>query len=194
MFIGDSLTNGLCLYNDLTGCCGNAEFICGASIGWASAQWDLYDPNEVHPMYNGQKVRLEDCVSLTGANKVIIGLGMNDIGTYGIDQTFINADEFLNTLREKSGDVEIYIMTVTPMIESAERDILNNDLICQYNERLRTFAEEHSVGYLDTWSALVGYDGYLPMEYCQDPDQLGIHLTNDGCQVMWDYIMRHVGE
>lgn len=194
VFIGDSLTYGLSLYNDYMDCFGNAEFICGASLGFNNCQWDLFDENEVHPTYHGQKVLLEDAVALTGAHKVIIGLGMNDIGNYGIDGTFEGAESFLEKLRSKSpDDLEIYMMTVTPMIEMQEYDILNNDKIVEYDERLEVFCSQHGCKFLNTWSALADENGKLPIELCEDPDQLGIHLNNDGCEILKDYIIRNVG-
>lgn len=193
VFMGDSVTNGLGLYNDYTGCFGNAQFVCGASLGWVNSQWNLFDENEVHPMYNGQKVLLEDAVMLTGANKAIIGMGMNDLGTYGIDATFEAEEEFLNKLREKSPGVEIYLMTVTPMIASKEYDRLNNPLIVEYDTRLESFASEHDCIFLNTWAAVVNDDGKLPDEICEDPTALGIHLNNEGCEMVKDYILRNVG-
>lgn len=193
VFVGDSLVYGLSLYNDVTECFGNAQFICGASLGYNNCQWDLYDENEVHTTYNGEKVLLEDAAVLTGANKIIIGMGMNDLGGYGIEGTLSAADSFIQKLRDKTPDIEIYLMTVTPMIESAEYELLNNPLIKEYDDKLEIFAEEHDCHFLNTWSALADENGRLPDEICMDPDDLGLHLTNEGSEIMMNYIIRHVG-
>lgn len=193
VFIGDSLVNGLSLYNDVTECFGNAEFICAAGLGYNNCQWDLYDENEVHPLYNGEKILLEDAPNLTGSTKVIIGMGMNDLGGYGVDGTLSAADSFVQRLRDKTPGIEIYLMTVTPMIESAEYDLLNNPLIKEYDDKLEVFAEEHECHFLNTWSALADENGRLPDELCMDPDDLGLHLTNEGSEIMMNYIIRHVG-
>ena len=192
VFMGDSLTVGLSYYNDLTGDLGNAEFICSAGLGWGNSQWDLYDENEVHPMYNGQKVLLEDAVVLTGANKAIIGLGMNDLGIYGVDATLENADEFIRKLRAKTPDVQIYLQTITPMIASAEYDRLNNTLIKEYDDALEVFAKEHNCKFINSWAALADENGQLPFELCQDPDALGLHLTNDGYEIWAECILKSV--
>lgn len=192
VFMGDSLTVGLSYYNDLTGDLGNADFICSAGLGWHNSQWSLYDENEVHPMYNGEKVLLEDAVALTGANKAIIGLGMNDIGIYGIEDTLDSADEFISKVRANSPGVQIYLQTISPMIAQAEYDALNNPLIKEYDERLEQFASEHNCRFINSWEVLADENGQLPFDLCQDPDALGLHLTNEGCEIWADCILRSV--
>ena len=192
VFMGDSLTLGLSYYNDLTGDLGNAQFVCSAGLGWCNSQWSLYDENEVHPIYNGEKVLLEDAVVLTGANKAIIGLGMNDVGIFGVDETLSYAEEFIGKVRAKTPDVQIYLQTITPMIEIAEYDALNNPLIKEYDEALEVFAREQNCKFINSWAALADENGKLPYELCQDPDALGLHLTNEGCEIWANCILHSV--
>ncbi len=193
VFIGDSVTNGLGLYNDFMDLLGNAQFITGASLGYTNCQWDLYDENAVHPFYNGSYVLLEDAAEITGANKVIIGMGMNDIGIYGVDGSIESVEEFIGKLTAKSPGVEIYFLSVTPMIASAEYDRLNNTKIRDFDDKLEAFANANGYRYLDTWSAVVNDNGMLPDELCEDPNDLGLHLNNEGCDIVIDYILRNVG-
>ena len=193
VFIGDSVTNGLGLYNDYMDVLGNAQFITGASLGYNNCQWDLNDENAVHPMYNGSYVLLEDAAVVTGANKVIVGMGMNDIGIYGVDGSIDAVGEFVGKLTEKSPGIELYFLSVTPMIESAEYDRLNNTKIKDFDEKLEEFANANGYRYLDTWSAVVDDEDNLPDQLCEDPNDLGLHLTNEGCDIVIDYIKRNVG-
>ena len=193
VFLGDSFTNGLGLYNDSFGELGNAQFVCAACIGWVSSQYGMYDPNEFHPLYNGQKVFMYDAPALTGANKVVITLGMNDVGCFGIDGTLEAADSFIAKIRELTPNVKIYITTVTPMVAAAEYDLLNNPLIKEYNERLPEFARQHNCGFLDTWSVFANADGKLPEELCIDPDGLGFHLNDKGNHMLCDFYKANLG-
>lgn len=188
LFIGDSLTLGLSLYNDWMDEFGNADFVCSAGLGWVNAQWDLFDENEVHPMYYGEKILVEDAINVAGANKAIIGLGMNDIGTYGVDMAISGADELLSKIQEKSPGVRIYLVTVSPMIESAQYDRLNNTVIREYDDRLEVLAKEHGCGLINSWNALVDDKGNLPDYLCEDPGALGLHLNNEGCDILCEYI------
>ena len=188
VFIGDSLTLGLSLYNDWMDVFGDAKFVCSAGLNWHNAQWDIDDANAVHPLYNGEKILVEDAINITAADKAIIGFGMNDIAIFGVDSAIEAADELLVKIEEKSPGVQIYLLTVSPMIEAAEKGNLNNSLIREYDDKLPGLADSHGCIIIDSWDFLIDEDGYLPVELCEDPDSLGIHLNNDGCKILSECI------
>ena len=192
VFIGDSLTLGLSLYNDWMDIFGDAQFVCSAGLNWNNAQWDINDENGVHPVYKGEKILVEDAINITGANKAIIGFGMNDIAIFGVDRALEAADELLTKIQDKSPGVPIYLITVSPMIESAEYDKLNNTLIREYDDRLPEVANKHGCDIINSWDALVDENGNLPDELCEDPNALGIHLNNDGCAILSECIKNSV--
>ena len=191
--MGDSLSVGLMLYNDANGVFGDAKFVCASSLSYWNSQWDLYRPGNVHPMYNGRKVLLEDAVNLTGAKKAIITLGMNDIGIWGPEGTIDYARSLLNKIRAKSPDVKIYFETVSPMIYYAQKTHLNNNLIRQFNANLEQFAAEEGCGFLNSYEALSDSNGNLPYDFCSDPGALGLHLKFNGCAVWADFLKANVG-
>lgn len=193
VFLGDSFTNGLSLYNESYGELGNAQFVCAACIGWVSSQYEIDHPNAFHPTYNGQTVFMYDAPALTNAKKAVITLGMNDVGCFGIEGTLDAAASFIAKVRASSPDVTIYITTVTPMVESAEYDLLNNDLIQKYNERLPVFAQMHDCIFLDTWSVFADENGKLPVDLCIDPDGLGFHLNNNGNHMLCEFYKANLG-
>ncbi len=193
VFMGDSLSVGLMLYNDANGVFGDAKFVCASSLSYWNSQWDLYRPGNVHPMYNGRKVLLEDAVNLTGAKKAIITLGMNDIGIWGPEGTIDYARSLLNKIRAKSPDVKIYFETVSPMIYYAQKTHLNNNLIRQFNANLEQFAAEEGCGFLNSYEALSDSNGNLPYDFCSDPGALGLHLKFNGCAVWADFLKANVG-
>ncbi len=193
VIIGDSLANGLMLYNDSHGELGNAQFVCAACIGWVNSQYGMYQANSFHPIYNGQQVFLYDAPALTNAKKVVVIMGINDICSYGIDNAFDSADSFISRVRELTPNVEIYITTVTPMVEAAEYHLLNNPRIQSYNERLPEFARAHNCGFLDTWSEFADENGKLPPELCVDASGLGFHLNEDGNHRLCEYLISNLG-
>ena len=193
VFMGDSLSVGLSLYNDANGVFGDAKFVCASSLSYWNSQWDLYRPGNVHPYYNGRKVLLEDAVALTGAKKAIITLGMNDIGIWGPSGTIDYARSLLNKIRAKSPDVKIYLETVSPMIYYAQKTHLNNALIRQFNSNLEQLAAEEGCGFLNSYEALADSNGNLPYEFCSDPGALGLHLKFNGCAVWTDFLKANVG-
>ena len=192
VFLGDSLIGGLGIYNDAVGKLGNAQFVYSSGLGYANSQWDIDDENEVHPYCYGQKILLEDAVSLVGARKVIIGMGMNDLVVYDPETTLEYAESLIEKIEAKNPGVIIYLETITPMIESAECDRLNKPLIREYDAALESFCEEKGYGFLNTWSAVADENGVLPYELCEDPDTQGIHLTVDGYSMVADYILHNI--
>ncbi len=192
MFLGDSLTVGLSMYNDATGTLGMADFVCSSGLSYFNSQWDLNNPSAVHPSFHGQYVRIEDAPAMTGATKVIIGLGMNDLGMLGVRETLVTAKDLLDSIRIKNPGVTIYLETITPMIPQKEQANLNNALIREYDESLELFAREQNCRFLNTWSALADENGELPYYLCGDAAQQGIHLTLEGYGMVADYILHNV--
>lgn len=192
VFLGDSLVGGLGMYNDAFFALGNAQFVYSAGLGYGNSQWDIDAENEVHPYFYGQKILLEEAVGLTNAKKVIIGMGMNDLVCYDVETTLGYAKSLVDSIREKNPDVVIYLETITPMIEEAEYDLLNNLMIQDYDTQLEAFCENNNCGFLNTWSAVADEYGRLPYELCSDPDALGLHLTMDGYALVADYILHNV--
>ena len=193
VFMGDSLSVGLSMYNDANGVFGDAKFVCASSLSYWNSQWDLYRPGNVHPYYKGQKVLLEDAVNLTGAKKAIITLGMNDIGIWGPAGVIDHTRSLLNKIRAKSPDVKIYFQTVSPMIYYAQKTHLNNYLIRQFNSNLEQFAAEEGCGFLNSYEALSDSNGNLPYDFCSDPGGLGLHLKFNGCAVWAEFIKANIG-
>lgn len=192
VIMGDSLTVGLSMYNDAYGVFGNAKFVCAASLGYGNSQWDLYRPGNVHPYYRNQKILLEDAPSVTGANKAIITLGMNDIGVWGIDNAIEYARSLVGKIRAKTPDIKIYLQTVTPMLYGSQKASLNNYLIREFNSRLETLADELGCGFLNSYSAFADSNGNLPYYLCSDPGALGLHFNFEACAIWTNFIKANI--
>ncbi len=193
VFVGDSVTLKLSYYcEDHPEALSDTQFFCAGSLSYTNALWPLDDPDAVHPYYQGQTYLTEDCAKVTGAKKVFIMLGMNDIGLSGVDGAMENANTLIGNIKKNSPDVTFYIESVTPMIPSAEGDVLNNTKIRELDERLEQFANENGYQYLDLYHALADEDGCLPLEYCGDPDGQGIHFTDEACELWVQYLKENV--
>ena len=69
---------------------------------------------------------------------------------------------------------------------------LNNDNIKKYNARLRELCEEEEWYFVDVASAMYDEAGEcLPEEYCSDPNDMGVHFTEKGCEKWVDYLLTH---
>ena len=198
VFIGDSVTLKLSYYCEDHDDLGKAEFLCAGSLGYTNALWDLDHEDNVHPTYNGEKVTVDEGAKMLGSKKILIMLGMNDIGLYGIDGATSSMIELTDKIAEKCPDATIYIQSVTPMVAGNSLGDLNNENIYLFDDKLKEVCAEKGYRYLDVASAVSDEDGNLIYEYCGDPpsddnpDAMGLHFTNEGCQKWAEYLRNNV--
>ncbi len=192
-FIGDSVSLKLSYYAAATGALGNAQFFTSGSLGAANALWEV-SGESVHPSYNGTKMLIEDCIANSGASKVYIMLGMNDIGLYGIDDTISNYEELVGRIKAKTPSVEIVIQSMTPMTSTSNimGSSLNNDNIKIYNSRLSELCKKNGWAFVDVASVMYDAQGInLNRDFCSDPDDMGVHFTEAGCEKWIAYLTTH---
>lgn len=191
-FVGDSVSLKLNYYNASTSELGNAKFFTSGSLGAANALWEV-SGESVHPSYQGTKMLIEDCIANSGAKKVFIMLGMNDIGLYSKEESIENYKELVGRILKKSPDAVIFIQSMTPITANSNRSgkKLNNDSIREYNGMLLEMCEEMGWYYLDVASVMYDDNGALKVSYCSDADDMGMHFTNEGCQKWADYLKTH---
>lgn len=194
VFVGDSVTLKLSYYcdEDPESTLSDAKFFCAGSLGYTNALWDLDREDAVHPYYQGQNYQAKDCAAVTGASKVFVMLGMNDIALYGIDGSLQSAKTLIGDILNQSPNVTIYIQSVTPIIAGKEGDELNNINIRKFNGELEQFCDENGYRYLNVYDKLADNDGYLPLKYCSDPDEQGIHFTDEACDLWIQYLKENV--
>ena len=162
--------------------------MCADSLSYHNAQWDLNDENAVHPTIQGETVLAETAAEITGSSKIFILMGINDIDTYGVEDTMASMKEFIRKVLSHSPNVEIYLQSTTPMIPAKETDILNNVLIRQFDEELELYCNENGYHYLDVYHRMCDENGALRADYCVDPEDDGIHFTYDATIVWVNYL------
>lgn len=172
VFVGDSVSLKLSYYAATNGSLGSAQFLVRGSYSLFHAV-----NGTMRMTYRGQEMHLEDAIAATGASKVFLMLGMNDIGAYGINKTMDNWEILLGRIRAALPDVEIYIQSMTPVWTGGEKGGLNNHNADLYNQRLKTFAETNGCRYVDVASYMKDGTGGLATEYCSDSY---VHLTDRG--------------
>lgn len=192
-FVGDSVSLKLSYYAMSTKLLGEAQFFTAGSLGANNALWSLDHPDSVHPSYRGEKMLVEDCIASSGVKKVYLMLGMNDLGLYGIDTTIESYTTLVSNILAKSPDVKIFIQSMTPMTDTSYiwGESLNNTVIGEYNQRLKTLCEEEGWGFVDVASVMYDDYGNLVRDYCSDPDDMGVHFTEMGCDVWINYLYNH---
>lgn len=192
-FVGDSVSLKLSYYAAATGALGNAQFFTAGSLGSGNALWEVSDES-VHPSYQGVKMLVEDCVAYSGADVVYIMLGMNDIALYGIDDSVANYKTLVDNIKAQSPDIKVVIQSMTPMTDTSTifSEDLNNDVIKEYNNRLLALCNENHWDFVDVASVMYDAEGInLNRDFCSDPDGLGVHFTEAGCEAWVEYLSTH---
>lgn len=201
VFIGDSVSVMLKYYTaamrgEDADFLGKAQFLCNGSFGYRNAVLPVSETS-LHPVYDGEKRSIEESISLMGAKKIYIMLGMNDIANRHYDATFENIDTLVSRIREKSPDTVFYFQSVTPRMENSQIGALNNDIIREFDDMLCRYCAENEHYFINVYEAVCGEDGSLLPEYCGDPiseggNGMGIHFTYAGCKAWTDYLYTHV--
>ncbi len=193
VFVGDSVTLKLNYYCDAhPEALGNVKFFCAGSMGYNNTQLDEDDEELIRPYYKGTTQKTEECAVVTKSTKIFVMLGMNDIGLYGVDGSLESARILLTKIHENSPDAVIYVQSVTPILEGFEGETWNNTLIQEFNGKLQELSAENGYHYLDIYSIMADESGHLRESYCGDPEALGIHFTEQACEVWCDYLKNHV--
>lgn len=196
VFVGDSVSVKLTMYESSVDRLGKAQFLTAGSLSATNALWDVSDKS-VHPKYKGKKQKIEDSISqMKNVKKVYIMLGMNDINAVGINNGIKNFEKLCNKILEKSPNVHIYVQSVTPLIEGSKSSVakegkLNNKTIYEYNKKLAELAQKRGWYFINVSEVMYDDAGYLKKEYCGDPDGMGLHFTGAGCKVWIDYLLTH---
>lgn len=172
VFIGDSVTLKLSYYAVSSGKLGKAQFLTRGSYGVAHSVMDT-----MLLTYQGQDMKVEDAINATGATKVFLMMGMNDIGLYGVDGTIENWGKLIERIKKNCPNVTIYIQSMTPIWTGGEIGDLNNVNMDAYNARLEVFAKNEGVDFIDIAPYMKDSTGGMATRYCSDNY---VHVTDQG--------------
>lgn len=193
VFVGDSVSLKLSYYEAAVDLLGDAQFLTSGSLGSGNALWSVSN-DSVHPTYQGEKMLLEESIPLTGAKKLYIMLGMNDIALYGLDGSVANLVTLIQKILANTPGLQVYVQSMTPITSTS--DLLspsghNPNNIQKYNQKLLAACQANGWYFVNVGEVMCDENGYLRREYCSDPDDMGIHFTNAGCAAWVEYLLTH---
>lgn len=184
-FVGDSLTQGLQLYEEGLQ---NAMFCAYRGVG----------PNVI---VNGATCRRADgetevpldALTAQQPRAIYVLLGTNVLGRDTDYTSFLTYYRLmLDMLTQTIPNAKIYVQSITPVRPEVSlksgHEGLNRDRLCQINNELAAIALEKNCCFLNLWEALADDNGDLKEEYAQ-PD--GYHLKPTGYAAWVDYLRSH---
>lgn len=193
LFVGDSLTTQLKDYVEegpgKSTALSDAQFLTASSYSWEDAAEELNGGDG--SLYIGEQVvTLQKAIEETGARKLYIQLGKEDLiynDVYTVTET---AKTVLSALKTANPSLSITVQSVTPMLEWIDYQGLSSTSIAEYNTVMKTYCASAGMEFADV--AAFFTDGYLPAEYCADPGQLCIHLNDMGCALWTSYLLGEI--
>lgn len=190
LFVGDSLTEQLADYVEqgagASTILSDAVFLTADSYSWADAVNEI-GGGEGTLTLEEQTVTLSTAILKTGARKLYIQLGKEDLIYNEVSTVTENAKQVLSALKLSYPSMEITVQAVTPMLEWIDYMGLSSGTIAEYNAAMKSYCAAEGFGFADI--AAFFPEGYLPAEYCADPGQLCIHLNDAGCAIWTSYLL-----
>lgn len=180
VFLGDSRTEGLSLYSGLK--TGHFYTAVGATVESVFSKKNFETES-------GEKVPLLDAAAGQDCDKIYIMLGINELG-WSKTKTFHDQyAKLIDRVREDHPEAKIVLQSIPPVSakQEAKKTYVNNARIADYNEIIKTLAEEKQCYFLDVAACLTGEDGLLPKDLNFD----GIHLNPAGCKIWLNCLRTH---
>lgn len=180
VFLGDSRTEGLSLYSGLKN--GHFYTAVGATVESVFSKKNFETES-------GEKVPLLDAVAGQDCDKIYIMLGINELG-WSKTKTFHDQyAKLIDRVRADHPEAKIVLQSIPPVSakQEAKKTYVNNARIADYNEVIKTLAEEKECYFLDVAACLTDGKGLLPKDLNFD----GIHLNPAGCKVWLNCLRTH---
>lgn len=185
VFFGDSTTHGMKSYKvfgsrDTT----QVWTPTSGTLALFRAMTDLiYNP------VTGEEQQIGALAASVKPEYLIMTLGVNGVSMMDEDYFKEEYQNVVNAILKNSPDTKLILQSIYPVAKSYENQkSINNTKICAANEWIAEIADAYGLPYLNTYSALVGADGYLPESY-QNGD--GMHLNSEGFAVIMQYVKTH---
>lgn len=185
LFIGDSITTGIELYDVMS----NAQVIAFTGINPQT-----YFTREVIELEDGSTVTMEEAVRRAdNPGKIYVMMGSNGVAFLDIDTFTDYYGQMLDSIMEAQPDADIYVQSITPVTAtlSASQPAESNEKINEYNARINQLAGERGLYFVDVNKALADETGALP-EDASPAD--GMHFTSAYYQKWLDYLRKHTAE
>lgn len=179
VFIGDSRTEGLALYDGL----GGASYY--AHKGLMVSTVDSAPAVRV----GGKKISVMQALRKKKFGKVYVMLGVNELG-WGSSKTFVeDYGKVTDEIKKYQPEAKIYLQSILPVTakKSSSSGVYTNTKIESYNQAIQKIAKDRKVRYLAVNTAVSDAAGCLPEDASTD----GVHLNARYCGKWCEYLRAH---
>lgn len=165
LFIGDSRTEGLHLFSGIS--CGTFYANTGLTVDQTDTVKFVKDGKSKKTVIQALKGKHFD--------KILIALGMNELGWPSVDVYIEKYQEMIQKIRKSQPDTPIYIQSIIQVTKekSDSHEYMTKENVDRFNAALKKLADNETIFYIDVNPKLIDKNGYLKAEYSQD----GVHLV-----------------
>ncbi len=188
LFLGDSLMVGFGSYCQWkgSGFMGEPTVLAVKSFTLRKANRPVTQ-DSLHPYYMGEKMKLEDIVEKSGANRVFLFFGINDMVVSTPEQTEKEYNDLIYRIHEKSPEVKIYIIGTTYIARDRQRNGFTNENLRKFNDDMYKYTLNYDyIEFINIGDRLVDSTDGLDLDYSSDKY---VHLTSDGYDV-WAKVLK----
>lgn len=147
----------------------DAEFMTRSDYSWGEAQNELNGGEGGLWLDDDTALTVTEAIDRFSATKLYIQLGKEDLTYNDVSDVTSTAQAVISALQKKYPNLEITVQAVTPMLEWIDYQGLSSGTIAQYNEAMQTYCTgKKNLKFLNI--AAFCTEGYLPAEYCADPE------------------------
>ena len=186
LFLGDSVTEGLGLYENPVKDVATVRGYRGATPGDVVNRVSMTDYN------TGEQSVPLDVAAQMAPGSIYLMFGANALATRDDEATensFIAYyGQMIDLLRQAAPGADIYVQTMTPVTADYTSTGIYKERIRRVNEKLADMALEKGVYFVDVYSALADENGDLLAEYSSD----GLHMVAAGYKAWVDCLAGHV--
>jgi len=183
VFLGNSTTYGLRYYEVLKGGKDTTQVWTPAS--GTLSMYNLTEATIVYPEAQNaaeKNLTIREALIRKQPEYFVITLGVNGIAAIKEDAFKTAYKSVIEITKEASPNTKIICQSMYPVAKNYDKlGSINNQKISMGNEWIKAVAEETGVHYVDSYSVLIGEDGWLPQEYTNGD---GLHLSPEGFAVV----------
>ena len=160
----------------------------------------LYAASRTYPSgdflfyYHGRQLTMYGIADRIQPKKIFIMLGLNDPVAIKIDKALTWVEDIIRKMGETVPDAEVCFLSETPITENfdSEKKVEGyQDLLDQYNDRLKETCEQNGARFVSIAAALKGEDNFLKLDYSNDKV---CHLSDEGNAVLLQALKDYVQE
>ena len=187
VFIGDSIMAGyhnhLAYTRDAN--LSGAQFLAKVSY---SAVHAINETDRLHPTFMGISRPVWDSISMMPVDRAFIMFGTNDLVSASPEQTVERVTQVADKIKLKNPNVDINIISMTPVYPGTSKGCLSNPFILMYNQLMMQRCLERGWGFVNLAQAMTDANGDLRIEYSSDKY---VHLTNKAYSEVWDIALQN---